>query len=229
MNKRKKIIFFIIILTIPPILIISSGFLDKVNYFISSSYKLIFFTPIFYRMYFQKKKLLESFIEGFNWRNFKKYFLSFLSIGLGLSVIYFLGFLFLSRFIDFNQVLSKIKQFASIDAKNIVYVGIYMIIINSLIEEFFWRGFVFKEINKISNHWSVYLLTAFAFSIYHVAIIYDWISFSLLLVAVFGLTGYSIVKNIVFRMYKDLYGCWLIHAMVDTVQILIAFRIFGLL
>jgi len=226
LNRNWLIISLIII---APFLILVSKALPQANYLVASLYKLIYVTPIGFRLVVYKSSVKKAFSSGFKLKAFKKNFLSVLAVGLGLSLIYMTAYLIAERFLDFNYIVGRIKSYASVDASKIMLVGIYIIGINSLIEEFFWRGFVYKELAKKIRPFIVQVLTGFGFAIYHVMIIYDWFNPIILGIAIFGLTGYSIIMNYIYKAYKELFACWLVHAMVDIVQILIAFRIFGLI
>jgi membrane protease YdiL (CAAX protease family) len=227
--RFNKNFLIIVLIIIAPFLILFSKALPQANYLVASFYKLIFVVPIVFRLFVYRFSIKKAFTAGFDFKLFKKNFWPVFSFGIILSLIYMTAYLITERFLNFQNIIERINSYAAVDATKIMFVGVYMITINSLIEEFFWRGFVFQELSKRNKAIVAQLLTGIGFAIYHVAIFYDWFNPIILGIATFGLTGYSIIMNYIYKAYKDLFSCWLVHAMVDTVQILIAFRIFGLI
>ena len=161
--------------------------------------------------------------------HFKKYISHALGWGLLFSAFYFCAFFLLKNFLSFETIVAQLHQFASITPQNILFIGLYIIVVNSLLEEFFWRGFFFREMHDLHGLVFAYFITGAGFSLYHVTFFYQWFSLSFVLLAAFGLFVYSSFMCMLFQKYKDLFTCWLIHAIVDVVQIGIWLWLFGLL
>lgn len=125
--------------------------------------------------------------------------------------------------------MNKLEDVASIGIGNLFLIGLYIIVINSLIEEYFWRGFLFEKLSALINPWAVYALTGVGFSLHHIMFYYDWFSVSIFLLVTSGLVAYAMIMNYIFYRFRDLFSCWLIHAFADSAQIFIAFKIFDLI
>ena len=74
-----------------------------------------------------------------------------------------------------------------------------------------------------------YIITGFAFSFHHIMFYYDWFTLPFFAIVTIGLTVSAIIMNSIFDKYKDLFSCWLVHALADTAQIGIAMIIFDLI
>lgn len=224
-----KIFLIILLVFILPFLIIFSQNLFQANYLISSIYKIIFLTPILFRIYLEKKSLKESLKFNFSLNILKNNFFKMVLIGVGLFLIYISTFLFFENMVDLTVIASQLEMMAMINSKNIVLIGLYIIFFNSLLEEFFWRGFVFDELNKSFNRFFVYIFTGIAFSLHHIVFYYGWFNLFFSTIITLGLVVYAMIMNFIFNRYKDLFSCWLVHAIADAAQILIALRIFQII
>ncbi|MDP3729036.1 MAG: CPBP family intramembrane metalloprotease [bacterium] len=227
MNKKETSILFALIF-IPPILLLISRQLLPTNYLSSSLYKITFLFPFFYYIFLEKKSLKTIYKENFSLKIFKENWKKMLVLGITAALIYLGTFFLLKGFLDLPTITDKLQTLASINTTNIIFIGIYIIIINSLLEEFFWRGFLFKKLKENIGNKS-YFITGLAFSFHHIMFYYDWFTLPFFLIITGGLTIYAIIMNYIFNKYQDLYSCWFVHAIADTAQILIALIIFGIL
>jgi membrane protease YdiL (CAAX protease family) len=228
-RKNLKLFIILLLLLLPIVLIVLVRNFLSTNYLASSIYKLIFISPLFYRLFIRKRSLKDSITEGFNFKKFKDKFWIVIGVGILLSIIYFSAYFVFKGYLNLESIGNNLDQLASINATNIIFIGVYIVFINSLLEEFFWRGFIFKETNKLMTPLLTYLITGIAFSFHHVMFYYTWFSFPLFSLVTIGLVGFAVIVNFIFQQYEDLYSCWLIHGMVDIVQITIAIMIFGII
>ena len=76
-----------------------------------------------------------------------------ISLLLGIAIFgVILGGYFITRgFIDFSGVTSSLTEGMGITADNFIWVAIYISIMNSFLEEFFFRGFGFITLKKYVN------------------------------------------------------------------------------
>lgn len=227
-NRSLKIIILILLLILPLLLIILMRQFFQVNYLLSSSYKIIFLSPLFYRSVIDKKTFKSSLFENFSFERFKKNIFIVIGVGIGLAAIYLMNYLVIRQFLRGETIVSQLNQLASINKRNILFIGLYIILFNSILEEFFWRGFLFKELRELINPWMAHTLTGIGFSFHHIIFFIGWFELPFLMLATSGLIAFAIVMNFILERY-DLFSCWLIHGLVDTVQVFIAFRIFGII
>lgn len=229
-QKHRKTVFLIAAMLFPPLFLLFIQHFLQPNYFLASSYKIIFLLPLVWRYFFHKKSWKEALTEGFSWQNYKKYFSHALGWGFLFSIIYFSAFFVFQNMIPAELIVQKLQSAAAITATNIVFIGLYIILINSLLEEFFWRGFFFKEMHALHGWLFAYLMTGIGFSLYHVAYFWQWFTYSgIFAIAVAGLFFYSLFMCMLFQKYQDLFTCWIIHALVDIVQIGIALVLFEII
>ncbi len=178
------------------------------GYFIKSMVKIFLFltVPITYSL--RKNKL--SLAQLFKIRSGKD-FLKSLMLALGIYMGIMASYFILRNFIDLNNIQSILSSNLNISKRNFIYVALYISFINSLLEEFFFRGFIFLNLNESMARWKAYGISAFAFSIYHVAILSNWFNPMLFVVALNGLFVGGIIFNWLNEKTNNIYNSWLVH------------------
>jgi len=178
---------------------------------------------------FYKKSWKAAITHDFSFARFKKSISHAVGGGFFFSTIYAGAFFLFKDVLPHEEIIAQLNSAAAINSTNIMWIGIYIIFINSLLEEFFWRGFFFDEVSTLSGKLTGYILTGVGFTLYHVVYLYQWFSYlGLFALACIGLFCYSLFMCMIFQKYRDLFTCWVIHALVDVVQIGIALTIFGI-
>jgi len=226
MPNKKTLLLILSLIILPVLIFFSTKTFFQGSYILSSFYKVIFLFPLFFGIFIEKKGLKKSLLQDFHFKTFKKNFLIIFFIGLFLAVIYFFAFLLFSEFISIEEITSGLKDSISLNITNLIFIGAYIIFINSLLEEYFWRGFVFKKLFSSIKPLQAYLFSGIAFSFHHVMFYYNWFSPLFFTLVTLGLVFYAIIMNFIFQKYNDLFSCWFIHIFADIAQIGIGFFIF---
>ena len=95
------------------------------------------------------------------------------------------------------------------------------IFLNSLLEEFFWRGFGFGLL--VTRQRCVgYLLPAAAFTVQHLLFIYHWVTPLPLVLAVLGLFVFAVVLQRIYETANSIVAPWVAHILGDVAMMGIA-------
>ena len=78
-------------------------------------------------------------------------------------------------------------------------------------EEFFFRGFLFRNLYLRGEKVYAYLFSSVLFALYHIGIFGSWFSPCMLVFCVVGLVLSGIFFCEVDRRCQNIYGGWLIH------------------
>ena len=228
-RKYFQTLFLAFCFILPVLLLLIIRTFSHPSYFFSSLYKVVFLFPFLYFSLFEIRSFRIKVFSGFSVLQFKKHFLSAFLWGISFSAIYAFAFFLFRPLLSGDVITSALNSFAAITSSNILLIGLYIIFVNSLLEEFFWRGFFFVEVSSLYGKVLGYIFTGIGFSLYHIAFFYSWFSLPFVLLAALGLFCYSLFMCFLFERYKDLFTCWFIHGLVDIVQIFIALYLFGIL
>lgn len=140
----------------------------------------------------------------------KKGLLMALILGAGVYGVILGGFFLVRPFFDFSGIAGKLTQNAGVTRENFLYVSLYISFVNSLLEEFFFRGFLFSNL-KTKGKPFANLFSAAVFAAYHVAMMSGWFSPVLFMLVMAGLT----VGGVLFNCLNDRFGgicvSWLVH------------------
>lgn len=130
-----------------------------------------------------------------------------LFLGLAVYGVIIGGFLLGGKFIDWSAVSSSLQN----SQENIFLMGAYISLINSLLEEFFFRGFAFLVLKELSGPRLAYLFSAGIFSLYHIAIMHSWFSPLVFILMLVGLFFAGLLFNWLNERYQNLYASWMVH------------------
>lgn len=135
------------------------------------------------------------------------------AIGLGIGIYgVILGAYFIVRpFYDFSKIAGALTSNAGVTKENFLYVSLYISFVNSFLEEFFFRGFVFTNLKSLSGRKLAYWFSAGAFSLYHVAMMIGWFSPVLFLLVMAGLFIGGMIFNLLNEKLDTIYCSWLTH------------------
>lgn len=208
MNNKKTIVSIIIIVLFSCILMSITDIYIKLDYFNKSFLKLILFggLPLIYCLFHKKISLKDYFKVGC-----KKQLLLSLLLGLVIYIFIISAYFIVRNFIDLDEISNSLGKSLKVGKDNFLFVAIYISFINSLLEEFFFRGFVFLSLKKYSPRIFAYVFSAFAFSLYHIAIIINWFNIFLFLLILFGLVIAGILFDWLNEKNKNIYNSWLVH------------------
>lgn len=131
-------------------------------------------------------------------------------LGVGCCVVIWIGYWLLSSFFDRQQILSGLMA-QSITKAVYPFVFLHIVLINSFLEEFFFRGFLFRNLYLSGHKAYAYWFSSVLFSLYHISIFQSWFSPPMVALCLMGLVGAGVFFCEVDRRYDNIYGGWLIH------------------
>lgn len=128
--------------------------------------------------------------------------------------------------IDFNHIVGDLQNRLEVSRMNYLLIGAYVILINSLLEEVFFRGFLFGQLTRAGNRTYAYLFSSFLFALYHISIFQTWFSWPLMLLALFGLMIGGLIFCWLNRHELKITYSWIAHVFADIAIIWIGYTLF---
>lgn len=220
MKNRKLIIVSIVIVCCLFMAIVD---ILKAQYLVKSIFKIFLFLifPIIYSKYDRKMNLKLLFKP--NREGLKIAFISGITVFIVILGAYFL----LGRFFDLSNITASLTGNIGVNKDNFLYVSIYISLINSLLEEFFFRGFSFFTLKGISSRKFAYIFSSFSFAIYHIAIMIGWFDITLFALTLAALFIGGMIFNYFNEKYENIYISWLIHMFANFAINTIGFILFS--
>lgn len=138
----------------------------------------------------------------------------FFPILLGfILILLILGtFILIRPYLDIEQIIRSLYSI-SITKTTFPFIAIYIVIGNSFVEEFFFRGTLPMLFGTSPLR---FVLPPFFFAIYHVTIFLQWFSLPLLLLAVIGLWIGGLLFQVLNNKSGTIYPGWIVHIFADV-------------
>ena len=221
----KKINFIVVMSVIVCFLLYFIEQILVTSYLVKTLCKIIFFTvlPYIYIRFINKSKV--SARIKFNKKD--------LYIGLGLGTFCFMvliiTYFILKDLIDLNTIANELQTKSKVNPGNFLFVAFYITLINSFLEEFFFRGFIFLNLYELGFKKLAYLFSSILFAFYHIGIFKNWFNSGLVILAIFGLVSVGFIFNYIDTKSKNFINSWIVHILADAAIMLIGMRMFGMI
>ena len=125
----------------------------------------------------------------------------------GMMGCYFL----LARWVDFSGLTALLFRKVGVRGEDFLWLAVYASLINSLLEEFFFRGFVLENLTRsASRRWGV-LFSSAAFALYYAVAMAGWFSWWAYIPMTAVLFGAGVGLCRLNEKYGTTYVSWLVH------------------
>ena len=159
----------------------------------------------------------------------KKDFLLALLLGIGVFAVIMIAYFFLGDYIDLSGIKESLTTGIGVTADNFVYVAIYISFVNSLLEEFFFRGYAFLILKEESGRKFAYIFSSAMFALYHVGMTSGWFNILIYILSMAGLFVGGCIFNYLNEKCENIYPSWLVHMCANFGINTIGFILFGII
>ena len=155
----------------------------------------------------------------------------FPAIGLGLGVFIFImaAYAVFSRLGDFSTITGLLEKNIGVDRENFLLVAVYISFVNSLLEEFFFRGFAFFTLKPLTGRKFAYGFSALAFAVYHTAMMLGWWDWWLFALALAGLFVGGLLFDFLNEKTQTILPSWMVHMFANFAINTVGCILFGIL
>ena len=195
-----KIFIFSILSVLIVFLLDVGGF----NYWLRSGIKIIVFGGC--TLICAKPNLKSIFSFKFTKDFFVSVFLGVLGMCLFWGLVYLL-----TPILDMSKLTSGLSHIA-VDIENYWYVTAYIVLINSFLEEMFFRGMCHLKLAENSNETFACCFSSLLFSVYHLTMISNIMHPGLTLLCLIGLFFVGLIFIWLNKKTKNIYNSWIVHA-----------------
>ena len=176
------------------------------SYGIKSAIKILLFLCLPLLLFREQKGLFPRL------RAAKRSIFTALALGLGVYAVILSAYFTIAGmgWFDFSGIVEQLSANAGVRRDNFLYVSLYISFANSLLEEFFFRGWLFDNLHPFGEpaRWS---LCCGLFALYHVAMMTGWFSPVLFALAMIGLAAGAAIFHWLNQRFDTLLPSWLVH------------------
>ncbi len=195
------------------------------NYFAKIPIKILFFLALPMLFFVISKEDFKRFKSLFSFK--KKGLLKALFLGAGVYSVIVGGYFLTRNIIDYSNVTSTLTGNMGITADNFLYVSLYISIMNSFLEEFFFRGYGFITLKNYVSPKIAYAFSSTLFAIYHVGMLVGMFQFGALMLLLFGLIIGGCIFNYLNESTNTVYPSWFVHMFANFGINTVGFILFG--
>lgn len=224
---NKKSIYIMISIVVFSVFVCLIDALIQPNYFVKIPIKILFFLALPILFFIVNKKDFSEFKKLFVFK--KKGVLKALLLGIGVYLVIMIGYSLLKGIIDFSNVTASLTEGMGITAENFLYVSLYISLMNSFLEEFFFRGYGFITLKKFTSRKFAYIFSSVIFAIYHVGMLVDMFNIWTSLLLLVGLIIGGCIFNFLNEANDNIYPSWFVHMFANFAINTIGFILFGIL
>lgn len=226
-STNKKRIYISISVFVFSIIVCFIDAVIKPNYFLKIPIKMLFFLAFPVLFFVRNKDDLKDFKQLFVLK--KGGFVKALLLGITIFAVILGGYFATKNIIDFSNVTTSLTQNMGITADNFVYVAFYIAIVNSLLEEFFFRGYGFITLKKHSNRKFAYMSSSVIFAIYHIGMLLEMFNIGALFLLLIGLIVGGGIFNYLNESNKNIYTSWFVHMFANFAINTVGLILFGII
>ena len=207
MKNRKRFFQIVILGLIGCIIMISLEATIMPQYLYKSMIKVAVFGSCIAVYYIMNKGT--SFLELIRVKD-KKQLLISLAFGIGVYCVILLGYYVFHILIEPEKITSNLLEKENISKENFLFVAVYISIVNSFLEEIFFRGFLYLEFRKYTKEILAAVVSAFLFAVYHIFIIANWFTIGMFVFLLVGLMASGLIFNF-FDRKGSVLNAWILH------------------
>ena len=224
---NKKSVYIMISIVVFSIFVCLIDALIQPNYFVKIPIKILFFLALPMLFFIINKRDFDEFKKLFVFK--KNGIFKALLLGLLVYLVIIIGYFLLKSIIDFSNVTTSLTSGMGITAENFLYVSLYISLMNSFLEEFFFRGYGFITLKKYTSRRFAYIFSSVIFSIYHVGMLVDMFNIWAALLLLVGLIIGGCIFNYLNEANDNIYPSWFVHMFANFAINTIGFILFGIL
>ena len=152
-----------------------------------------------------------------------------LALGFGVFALILGAYFALRSVFDFSAVTALLGKNAGVTAENFLWVSLYISFVNSLLEEFFFRGFAFLVLRRYAGERFACVFSALSFALYHTAMMLGWFSPPLFLLALAGLAAGGVLFDLLDAGSGTIFPSWAVHIFANLAINTVGFILFKIL
>ncbi|HIN09530.1 MAG TPA: CPBP family intramembrane metalloprotease [Phycisphaerales bacterium] len=229
MNKYQRALLALALILPAPLIGVSSSFylpplqsasgdieIGKVIWFLAKIWLVVL--PVVWLLYVDGGKLSWSPVN-------KKGVLSGLAWSIPFAFVIFFTYGLMRGTLIPPTTKHQLLEMGITSPANFLIFASAMSLVNSLMEEYVWRWFVFSKFKVLFGVWPAIVLSAFFFTVHHVVIVWSFGSLWLVLLGSISIFTGGIIWAWLYNKYNSIWPGWICHVAADTAIVWITWRL----
>ena len=194
------------------------------GYAVKSLIKIILFLliPIFYGLFNKEVNIKKLIIPN------KSGIVTAIFLGAAVYVTILGAYFIFRNVFDFSALTTSLGETTGVNKSNFIWVALYISFVNSLLEEFFFRGFAFITLKKFTTRNFAYIFSSLSFALYHIAMMIGWFGIPVIIISLIGLFAGGLIFNKFDERNENIYLSWLTHMFANFATNTIGFILFAI-
>jgi membrane protease YdiL (CAAX protease family) len=109
--------------------------------------------------------------------------------------------------------------------EHFVLFAVFISVLHSLIEEYYWRWFAYGHLRKICGRGAGHLIAALGFAAHHLVITLQFFPAPLAIFLAVGVALGGVIWTLMYEWHGNVAGCWLSHFVVDVFIMVIGYQL----
>ena len=130
------------------------------------------------------------------------------------------------HWIDVDSVRDRLQIIGNINRQVFILGGIYFSFINAMIEEYFWRWFVYSRFEEVVDSQLAVFLTAFFFTLHHTIALAIFTNWQVALIGSLAVFIAGVIWSEYYRRYRSIWSNYFSHAIADIALHIVAWQVF---
>lgn len=152
-----------------------------------------------------------------------------LALGIGAFGVITGGYMVISRFFSLEEAIWQMTAEGGVNPGNFLYVSFYIALVNSLLEEFFFRGYAFLNLKSLTSRPFAYFFSAVLFAVYHLGMVSGNGNPLIWGGALILLTASGLILNALNEHSGSILTSWLLHMCANLGINAVGFYVFGMI
>ena len=223
-RKRNYIVLCLLVFSLAVTLIDA---LVHPPYFSKIAVKVVFFLALPLLFFVRNREDRAQFRALFRFR--RRGITAALALGCAIYALILGGYFAVRGFVDFGAVTGTLTAGMGITADNFLLVAAYISLLNSLLEEFFFRAFGFMTLRRQLSGAAAWLLSPVLFAVYHTGMLWGMFHPAMIALLMLGLVAGGLIFNALCSRFESVYPAWFAHMAANFAINTVGCILFGVL
>ena len=144
--------------------------------------------------------------------------------GIMISLIIFAAYFLLGDILIDPSDIKEMAINVGLGKKtNYIFMAIYWVIINSILEEYVWRFFIVKKASEFLSPLNAVIISSVGFTFHHILATSIYFNAPVVILISLGVFTGGIIWSYMFLKYKSIWPGYLSHAIVDVAVFVIGY------